>query len=911
MGAPSGTVTFLFTDIEGSTRLWQLNEAAMREAVRRHDEMLRATVAECAGVVFSTMGDGLASAFTSAHAALRAAGLAQDRLSKEEWTTAEPVRVRMGLHSGEAEERDGDYFGTAVNRAARLMAIGHGGQVLCSSTTAELLEGSVTLVDLGEHRLRDLDRPMHVFQVDNGRFPPLRSLSVLPGNLPVQVTGFVGRDQDLGECAEALGTSRVVTVTGVGGVGKTRLALQVAAEVLPRFVDGAWLVEFGGVGDPATVAEAAAAALGVQPRANQPLANTLLDFLWNKHLLLVLDNCEHLVGAVATLVERVVTGCPDVVVLATSRESLAVSGEHLVPLPPMQLPAGDTLDVVASCEAVRLFVDRAGDVRPGFTVTSDNVSVLAQLCRRLDGIPLALELAAARVRSMSLADILSHLDRRFRLLTGGRRSALSRQQTLRGAIDWSYDLLDNPERALLGRLAVFAGGFDLTAAEAVGEDGPVDALDVAVLLDHLVDKSLVVADPSGPSSRFRLLEMIRDYTWDRLGESGETENVSRRHAQYYQAFAAAADRGLRGPDEVSWTEQVERDLDNLRAAVSWAVEAGEVDVALGIITSLASGFGTRIGAPFGPVAERAAAMSVALGHPLRGVALASAARSARDRGEGDRARLLAEEALMAAAALPPGRASAHARCRTISGVLVVLSVVEAQDIAWHRDLSEQRLAAAIELDDVWEKALALVQMVGPFLLSDRSRAVASAEEALRLARRLANPSVSIYAPMTVGTVVADTDPGRAEMLFDEAIRTAGALQNHFAEIRARQFLGRARTLYGDHVEAAHAYLESAELANRVGDRLALFHSVGGIACNLAELGGQEPALLLAAWVEDRGHWPPDWSSDRPFGPSPTLARLRTESNPDTRQQLQERTESMTDAEAIALAGATLEALSQD
>jgi class 3 adenylate cyclase len=289
------------------------------------------------------------------------------------------------------------------------------------------------------------------------------------------------------------------------------------------------------------------------------------------------------------------------------------------------------------------------------------------------------------------------------------------------------------------------------------------------------------------------------------GESNETEAVSRRHAQYYQAFAAAADPGLRGPDEVSWTEQVERDLDNLRAAVSWAVEAGEADTALGIIASLAIGFGTRIGAPFGAISERAVAMPEALEHPLRGVALASAARSARDRGEHDRARLLAEEALEAAAALPPGRASAHARCRTISGVLVVLFpdiVLEAQDISRFRDLSERRLVAAIELDDDWEKALALMQTAGLFLYGEPARGIADAEAALRLARRLDNPSALIYAPITLGSVLADTDPGRAETLFDEAIRTASVLQNNFAEITAHQSLGRARTLHGDHLKAA-------------------------------------------------------------------------------------------------------------
>jgi predicted ATPase len=385
----------------------------------------------------------------------------------------------------------------------------------------------VSLLDLGEHRLRDLSEPEHVFQVLHpelaASFPPLRTLDAFPGNLPAQVTGFVGRDRELNEVAKALEESRVVTVTGVGGVGKTRLVLQVAADLLPGYADGAWLVELGGVGDPLLIEEATATALGVQPTRNRPLANSLVDFLRFKRLLLVLDNCEHLVGAVAALVEQVVASCPKVTVLATSREGLAVSAERVIPLPPMEVPDNDTLAGVAGCEAVRLFVARAGDVRPGFVVEPGNAALLARLCRRLDGIPLAIELAAARVRSLALSDILLHLDHRFRLLTGGRRSALSRQQTLRGAIDWSYDLLDDPERALLRRLAVFAGAFDLAAAETVGAGGPVDALDVADLVDRLVDKSLVVADPSGPSSRFRLLEMIRGL---RLGPAGR---IRRNH----------------------------------------------------------------------------------------------------------------------------------------------------------------------------------------------------------------------------------------------------------------------------------------------------------------------------------------------------------------------------------------------
>jgi predicted ATPase/class 3 adenylate cyclase len=913
--SPSGTVTFLFTDIEGSTSLWEERAEDMAAALARHDAVLREAIAGHGGVVFSTGGDGLGAVFARAPDGVAAACDAQRLIGSEAWP-GRPLRVRMALHTGDAEERDGDYFGPPVNRCARLMAAAHGGQVLCSGVTAALVAGrfpeGVSLMDLGQHRLRDLSEPEHVFQLVHPElahgFPPLRSLSAFPGNLPVQVTGFVGRDQELGECTGALQASRVVTVTGVGGVGKTRFALQVAAEVLPRFADGAWVVEFAGVGDPAMVEEATATALGVQARPNQPLATTLSDFLRTKRLLLVLDNCEHLVGAMAALVERVLAGCPDVVVVATSREGLAVSGEHLVPLPPMQLPAGDTLDVVAGCEAVRLFVARAGDVRPGFSVTPENAAKLAQLCRRLDGIPLALELAAARVRSMSLADILSHLDHRFRLLTGGRRSALSRQQTLRGAIDWSYDLLDDPERMVLRRLAVFAGGFDLAAAETVGEGGSVDAFDVAVHVDRLVDKSLVVADPSGPSSRFRLLEMIRDYTWDRLGESGETEDVSRRHAEFFVAFAAAADRGLRGPDELSWTERIERELDNLRAAVSWAVEAGQPDAALEIIASLSTAFGTRIGAPFGPMAEKAAAMPQALGHPLRCVALASAARAARDRGDRDRARDLADSALEAVAALPPGRASARARCRTFSGVFFLLQLGQH---ARFREVARARFTAAMELDDPWEQFYGRVGVLPALGESDPSRAIVQGEENLRLARELGNPSMLAYATMLLAALIAKSEPIRAEALLEEAIGMADAMRNDFAGITARMNLGFARAARGEHLRAADAYLSAAELASRVGDRFNVFAVLGALACDLAELGDHEPALVLATWSANRGHWPEGASVGLSGKVRLVQSRLRDVIPPTRRQELEDRAEAMDDVAAIALARTQVEKSAQE
>jgi predicted ATPase len=620
------------------------------------------------------------------------------------------------------------------------------------------------------------------------------------------------------------------------------------------------------------------------------------------------------VAAVAVLVDRVVASCPKVTVLATSREGLAVSAERVIPLPPMHVPDDDTLEAVAGCEAVRLFVERAGDVRPGFTVGADNAAVLARLCRRLDGIPLAIELAAARVRSLTLSDILSHLDRRFRLLTGGRRSALSRQQTLRGAIDWSYELLEDAERLLLGRLAVFAGGFDLVAVESVGAGGPVDALDVALLVDHLVDKSLVVADPSGPSSRFRLLEMIRDYMWDRLSESDETGEVSRRHAEFFVAFAAAADTGLRGPDELAWTERIEQELDNLRAAVSWAVDAGQADIALEIISSLASAFGIRIGAPFGPLAEKAAGMPQAAGHPLRCVALASAARAARDRGDTESARILADRALDAVNALPPGRASARARCRAFSGVTIVIA--QQQDHVRLPEVFQRRLAAALELDDPWEQFYAHVGMLPILRQSEPSRAIAEGEENLRLARQLANPSMLAYATMLLAPFIAPSDPIRAEALLDEAIGITGATRNDFGGIRARQLLGSARTARGDHLRAAEAYLSAAELANQVGDRLSVFDALGALACDLAELGEREPALVLAAWAGGQGQ-SKDWTN-RTFPDGPTLsagsgaalARVLAETVSEGRQQLKDGAESLNDAEAIDLARTQLEKLAQ-
>jgi hypothetical protein len=438
----------------------------MRSALAVHDQIVRGCLESAGGLVFATGGDGFGAAFSRAGEAVAAALAAQRGLASQDWPEGISLRVRMGLHTGEADERDGDYFGEEVSRAARLMAIAHGGQIVCSPATAELVTGhmpaGVSLVDLGVHRLRDLSEPLRVFQVVGdglpSSFPPLLSMDAFPGNLPPQVSSFIGRETELARVAKALSEARVVTLTGVGGVGKTRLAFRAAADALPQFREGAWLVELQAVRDPGSVPEAVAAVFRLADRAGLTTMQLLIEFLATKQLLLVLDNCEHLLDPVAELLEGVERACPGVVVLATSREGLALEGERVVPIPSLSEPSPDAdLTSLADIEAVRLFVDRAGWVDPDFTLTENNAAAVVQICRRLDGLPLAIELAAARIGTVTPAELARRLDRRFDTLAGGRRRAVQRHQTLRAAIDWSYQLCNEGERRLLARLAVFAG----------------------------------------------------------------------------------------------------------------------------------------------------------------------------------------------------------------------------------------------------------------------------------------------------------------------------------------------------------------------------------------------------------------------------------------------------------------------
>ncbi|HZY96920.1 MAG TPA: tetratricopeptide repeat protein [Candidatus Cybelea sp.] len=587
----TGTVTFLFTDIEGSTQRWERDRGAMGAALRRHDALLSEAVTAHGGEVFKTVGDAFCAVFPSASAALAASLDAQRGLLGEDFLAVGGAFVRMALHTGTAEEREGDYFGPTVNRVARLLAIAHGGQVVISSATAELLLGELpsesSLRDLGPHRLKDLTRPEHVYQlVARGlpeSFPTLRSLDSQPNNLPLQLTSFVGRDDDVREIKVLLCSDRLVTLVGAGGAGKTRCAIQVGAELLDAFADGVWLVEFAPISDPRLVAGAVAQVLSVSEPPNRPLLDTLLAHLKHRSALLILDNCEHVIDEARRVVAAILRACPGVRILATSRESLNVAGERVVRLPSLAVPPPRevaTARAARSYGAVALFADRATASDARFRLTDQNAAFVTEISRRLDGIPLAIELAAARIKVLSPQQLAQRLDERFRVLTGGDRSALPRHQTMRALIDWSYDLLSEEERALFRTLSIFAGGFTLESASAVCGNETLDEFAVLELLTSLVDKSLVQSEPGEYQTRYRLLESTRQYAREKLNESGEYAAVARAHAAAFLESAQRLEAAYDTTPDDRWFEQVEPEVENWRAALEWALTA-RGDVLLG------------------------------------------------------------------------------------------------------------------------------------------------------------------------------------------------------------------------------------------------------------------------------------------------------------------------------------------
>jgi len=712
------------------------------------------------------------------------------------------------------------------------MAVAHGGQVVVSDAVEVLVRDAlapeVTLIDLGEHRLRDLAQPVRVFQLAHPdlrrEFPPLRSVDVFPGNLPVQLTSFVGREAELGGLAKALDEWRMVTLTGVGGVGKTRLAVQVAAEVLPRFRDGAWLCELAVALDDETMGQVAAAVLGVSQRAGMSLVESVSDYLRPKELLLVLDNCEQLLGPVAVMAERVLRECRGVRILATSREGLGVGGEHVWPLRSLPLPdPTGAVTTVAANDAVVLFTERAQAARATFVLDASNTGAVAEICRRLDGIPLAIELAAARVVSMSPLEIRGLLDERFRLLTGGRRSAVERHQTLRATVDWSYSLLGERERAVFDRLGVFSGSFDARGAQAVVMGDGVEAWDVLDALTELVAKSMVVAEEnSAGTTRYQMLETLAQYARQRLDEHGEVDGWRRRHAAYFAGWVEEAGPGLEGRDELAWRMRENAELDNLRAAVTWALDRDDSDdigLALRIIGALAHESTVNPAAGIGAWGERALPHVEITSPQLRYAVTAVAARHQYNIGSNEHAEELAQRAIGDGVPLgSPAPADAH-------GTLAVSTLMLGEP---ERALTTALDAARrLDRDSPGSPAAVHAHSLVAVLASTTGDPIArpEAELALRQARETANPTLLAAAVYAYGMALTAHDPAAALAALDESIALCrqGASPSILPAALVDAAAVRVRT--GDLTHAARDLREGLEREHQAGTRSNLYTGI--------------------------------------------------------------------------------------
>jgi predicted ATPase/class 3 adenylate cyclase len=865
MGLPQGTVTFLFTDLEGSTRRWEAHPAQMKDALARHDAIVRGAVESHGGVVFSTMGDGMAAVFASARDAVQAVLAAQQGLGAEDWgEVTGPLAARMGLLTDEGVLAGEQYLNQPLNRCARLMAAGHGGQALVSGATELLVREDLPegcgLVDLGEHRLRDLARPVRVFQLTGpglrGEFPPLRTLEGFAGNLPVQLSSFVGRAGELAGLAAAMARSPLVTVTGPGGVGKTRLALHAAADQLPSFRDGAWLCELHSAGDQEAMAQAVLAALRARPRPGLSTAGSVVEFLRTRSaLLLVLDNCEHLASAAAALAADILRGCRGVRILATSRQALGVGGEQVFGLRPLSLPPPEaTLAAAAASDAVSLFAQRAAAAGGDFSLSPSNVAAVGEICRRLDGIPLAIELAAARVAAMRPAEIAGLLDERFRLLTRGRADAASRHQTLQATVEWSYALLGEAERHVFDCLGIFPASFHAAAAADIAGAGGLQRWDILDSLTSLVGKSMV-AEEEGPgqTSRYRLLETMRAYARQQLAAIGELERLQHRHAEYYAAFAERAGLELVGPAQLEWQPRIRAERDNLQAAVTWALASGgqarlpafRIVAALAALAAISPSTG-------GGWAEACAAQIGACPPELRGMVIVAAAWSAFFASDLPLARRRAEDVLQDPASSDP-----------IS--LALLRLVRAQTYTL---TGQPERGASIAREGRQEAAeLGIEFLVGDFLAAeamawtaarDYAAARSPAMEAVEVARRVQNPALSAFAFCATAGAIWPGDPQTALMLIEDslALTRAGAFDPILGT--ALTWAGFIRAQTGDLPGALAALQEAMAQQHADGNRLSLGMTLQIAAVALARLGEAEPAVVLSGAFS--AHFPPDISA---------------------------------------------------
>ncbi len=901
MSLPSGTITFLFTDIEGSTKLWEEQPDTMRLALARHDALLRAAIETNSGTVFKTIGDAFCAAFHTAPQALEAALSAQQSLHQVKAGVGFGLlKVRMALHTGTAEQRDGDYFGQPLNRVARLLAVGHGGQVLLSEATQAVtgnsLPAGTSLRDLGLHRLKDLQQPEQVWQLTAPNlpsdFPPLRSLSLYDNNLPQQVTSFIGREKELAEVENLLTKTRLLTLTGSGGTGKTRLSLQVVADRLEDYPDGVWLVELAPLGDPSLIPQTVAAVLGVRETPGDTLTDTLTAALNEKRLLVLLDNCEHVLDACARLADTLLRSCPHVRILASSREGLGIAGESAYRVPSLSLPdlkQPITLESLSHYESVRLFVERAVAVKSDFSVTLQNASALASVCSRLDGIPLAIELAAARIRSMTVEELGKRLDDRFRILTGGSRTALPRQQTLRALIDWSYNLLEANQKTLLARLCVFAGGWTLEAAEGVCSGESVEAWEMLDLLTALADKSLVIAEVQGETTRYRLLETVRQYARDRLAESEAGRSAREMHRDYFLTLAEDIQPKLNGPEQAHWLDVLETEHDNLRVALTFCLEEGEGERA-----EESEEKGLRLGAALqvfwhvrGHVSEGREQLAALLSHPAaqrrtkaRADALNGAGGLAYNQGDYASARSLYEESLRIRQELGDKQgiagslnnlgfvAVAHGNytsARTLCEEALIINR-EIGNRAWEannlfnlgnvakdkgdyvsaRDLLEESLIIRRELGDKSGIANSLNGLgVVARTQGDYASARSLYEESLGIYRELGNRGGIAGSLNNLGNAAeAQGDYASARTLLQEALEIQWELGDKRHIANSLNNLGNVARAQGDYASARTLYEEALTLNRKIGSRASEAMSLGNLGIVAEAQGDYASARIL-------------------------------------------------------------------
>jgi predicted ATPase/class 3 adenylate cyclase len=848
-GQPTGTITMLFSDIEGSTRLLQrVGSQRYAEALGLHRRLLRDAFEQHGGYEVDYEGDAFFVAFPRAEDAVAAAAEAQRRLVGADWPSGEELRVRMGIHTGEPLAVPPKYVGLDVHEAARIMAAGHGGQVLLSRTTRDLAGNAFAVRELGEHRLKDLSAPKQLYQllVEGlpSEFPALKTLGNRPTNLPVQPTPLIGRRRELAEvtailCAEGV---RLLTLTGPGGTGKTRLALQAAADLVDEFEDGVFFVELAPIAASELVPTTVAQTLGLRELPGEPLEATLQRYLAEKQVLLLLDNFEHLLSA-APMVRALLGAAPRLAVLATSRASLHVSGEHEYLVPPLGLETtADVAEEIDGNEAMTLFVERARAVKRDFRLTDENRPVVAEICARLDGLPLAIELAAARVKVIPPESLLPRLQQRLQILTGGSRDLEARQQTLRSALDWSYDLLEVADRTLFARLAVFAGGRTMDAIEAICGSEELGGFE---RITSLVDKSLLQQQLEGPEPRFVMLETIHEYARERLDASGETVGLRRRHADYFAGLAAKAEPYLRGPDQQTWIDRLAAEQDNLRAALTYLIDEREFTVAQSTAVALARFWETR-----GQFQEAHEWFAAVLGDTdaarsrSRGQALFWAGRLALFSGAWERAATLLRSAREVASEVGDAITLALALGKEAWVCVETGRGAEGLEQAGHA------VALARQIGDAWTIAETLNDAGASCDRTDPERGLRLMEESLAVRKALGdrvNIADSLNNVGYVQTCLGAYD--LAEGVLEEAFgiaRQVGDLR-HLALIIGN--LGNVSLFRDDHEVAKSRYHENLRLSRRIGDKRTSLEALRGLAAIAGTEGEIETAAALAGTVD--------------------------------------------------------------